>query len=251
MTSTDWLKLNIADGGIAEIELARGPVNALSAGFLLDFAALISDLSARPDICAIVLTSRFKVFSAGLDLKEAQEFDLSEQNAIVAGLNIAFLRLFACPRPTVAAVNGAAIAGGLFFVLASDFRIAAPAAKFGLAEVRVGADFPVGPLEIARATLTPDMQRRLMLSGRPVTAEFAERAGLVDEIAPADGLRARALAAAAMLADSPPGTYATVKHQIRGAAIARIEAAMAAGANAPEGGWFTEETRSAMRRMIG
>ncbi|WP_424986692.1 enoyl-CoA hydratase/isomerase family protein [Microbulbifer sp. S227A] len=247
----DHLLRKDRDNGISEIRLRRAPVNALSAEFLMDFAGLIDELVADDTVRGIVIASDFKVFSAGLDLKEAQGFDLAAQNAIVRGLNLGFLALYTCPKPTVAAVNGAAIAGGLFFVLASDARLATPDARFGLAEVRVGVDFPVGPLEIARATLDTNSLRRLMLGGQPINAQQASAAGIIDNIVPPDQLDAAARAAALGLADSPPNTYASVKRQIRGAVCDRIEHAMAHGGNAPPGGWFNDETVAAMQRMIG
>lgn len=250
MSKANWLTRTDHGGGVVEVGLNRGPVNALSAGFLMDFAVVLDDLAADDAVRALVLTSPFKVFSAGLDLKEAQDFDLTQQNAIVEGLNFAFLRLFACPKPTVSAINGAAIAGGLFFVLASDLRIAGPRARFGLAEVRVGADFPVGPMEIARATLDPNMLRRLMLTGQPIDADTARSAGIVDVVEDGD-VRVRALTEAAQLAELPPRTFASVKRQIRGHVIGVIERAMRDGSNAPTGGWFNSETRAAMQRMIG
>lgn len=251
MQQTNWLIRTDHPDGIVELGLNRGPVNALCPAFLMDFAAMMQDLGGDDAVRGVVLSSPFKVFSAGLDLKEAQEFDVEQQHAIVEGLNVAFLALFACPKPTVAAVNGAAIAGGLFFVLASDFRVSGPRGKFGLAEVRVGADFPVGPLEIARATLSANDMRRMMLTGQPVTAEASAASGIVDMIAPEDEVVERAVRAATDMAGSPAGTYASVKRQIRGDVIAKITTAMEAGANTPEGGWFTSETKAAMQRMIG
>lgn len=250
MATKDWLARSDHPGGVVEIGLGRGPVNALNAEFLMDFASMIDALADDASVRAVVLTSPFKVFSAGLDLKEAQHFDLAAQHAIVEGLNVGFLSLFRCPKPTLVAVGGAAIAGGLFFVLASDVRLAAPRARFGLAEVRVGADFPVGPMEIARATLDPNTLRRLMLTGQPVDADAARAAGIVDVIVDGD-LRERALAEARTLAEIPAIAYASIKNQIRGEAIRRIETAMGAGGNAPDGGWFNSETRAAMQRMIG
>ena len=163
MTESDTLSTRDLGDGIVELQLGRGPVNALSADFLMGFAALITRLGADDAVRCIILSSPFKVFSAGLDLKEAQHFDLEQQQAIVRGLNEGFLALYACPKPVVASIGGAAIAGGLFFVLASDRRVAMTKSSFGLAEVRVGADFPVGPLEIAKASpLAPS--RRVILA---------------------------------------------------------------------------------------
>ncbi len=239
------------DDGVVEISLNRPPVNALRAGSLMALAEMMQEMTVDDTVRAAVISSPFKVFSAGLDLKEAQGFDLAAQHAIVKGLNVGFSALFRFPKPVVVAVNGAAIAGGLFYVLASDFRVAGPGAGFGLAEVRVGADFPAGPFEIARATLAPDILRRLMLSGRPLSASEAAAAGIVDVLeTDAASVAGRALRAARELAASPPETYASIKHQIRADALARIDAAIAAGANAPGGGWFGAHTKAAMQRMI-
>ncbi|GHG81165.1 enoyl-CoA hydratase/isomerase family protein [Pseudodonghicola xiamenensis] len=238
--------------GITEIRLSRSPVNALSPGFLMGFAALLDRLEADEDVRAVVISSGFKVFSAGLDLKEAQGFDLTQEFAIVEALNLGFLRLFTFAKPVVVAVNGAAIAGGLFFVLASDFRVAGPRASFGLAEIRVGVDFPVGPMEIARAMLDPNALRRLMQTGQPIAVDHARDIGLVDVLEDGgDAVLARAIEEARKLAQLPSIAYAAVKRQIREPAVAAIEAAILEDAKAPQDGWFNAQTRDAMRRMIG
>jgi enoyl-CoA hydratase/carnithine racemase len=236
--------------GITQVILNRAPVNALSAQFLMEFSDTLDLLSTDPAVRGVIISSNYKVFSAGLDLKEALSFERDDEYAIVKALNVAFLALFSFPKPTVAAINGSAIAGGLFFVLASDYRIAVQNAKFGLAEVRVGADFPVGPMEIARATLSADELRRLMLTGQPISTDAAVKSGFVDAVASETALLGAAVDAAKSLADSPPIAYASVKRQIRGDAITRIQDAMQNGANTPEGGWFNQETKPAMRRML-
>lgn len=251
MSSDFAIETETLDGGVVRLTLSRAPVNALSAEFLDAFGALIEDLGQDASCKSILITSPFKVLSAGLDLKEARDFDLHQQREIVRALNQNFLKLYACPKPTVVAVNGAAIAGGLFFVLASDVRIAAPKALFGLAEVRVGADFPAGPLGIAQATLGSNSLRRLMLTGQPIKADRAYQSGIVDEIVEADDLSGAALQEARAMAALPSQTFATIKRQIRGSTIDALEDAMAQGANAPEHGWFSSETRDAMTRMIG
>ncbi len=251
MTQSDWLNTKDLGEGVVELQLGRGPVNALSAEFLMDFADLIADMGKDAAIRAIILKSPFKVFSAGVDLKEAKEFDLDQQRAMVRGLNEAVLGLYSCPKPVVAAVGGAAIAGGLFFVLGSDVRVGYSKSAYGLAEVRVGVDFPVGPLEVAKATLDTNTQRRMMLTGQPIGPIAARNYGFVDIIAEdMEDLEIYSLREARKLAELPPETYASVKMQLRGETIARTKAAMAAGGNAPEHGWFREETAPAMERML-
>ncbi len=251
MTDAPNLIRSLSDDGILTLTLNRGPVNALSAPFLMELAETFESVGSDKAVRAVVVNSAFKVFSAGLDLKEAQGFDHEQQAAIVHGLNVGFLAQFACPKPVVAAVGGAAIAGGLFFVLAADLRVASPKARLGLAEVRVGVDFPVGPMEIARATLDPNALRRLMLTGQPMDAATAHQSGIIDHLCDPDDLMETAIEQARVLAGSPSGAYAAVKHQIRGDVIAQIEQAVANPASRPEGGWYTDETRDAMQRMIG
>lgn len=254
MTDQDTLSTRDRGDGIVELQLGRGPVNALSADFLMAFAELITRLGQDDAVRAIILTSPFKVFSAGLDLKQAQDFDLAQQQAIVRGLNEGFLALYSCPKPVVAAVAGAAIAGGLFFVLGSDRRVAMSKSSFGLAEVRVGADFPVGPLEIAKATLDADTQRRLMLTGQPIGPIAARNFGFIDIIAEdSEDLAAYSLSEARKLAELPSIAYASIKQQLRGETITKIQtalAALAADGNSPAQGWFNSQTKSAMQHML-
>jgi enoyl-CoA hydratase len=246
MSDSSWIKRIDHDGGVVELSLNRGPVNALTPDALFGLRDCINGLSEDANVGAIVLSSPLKVLSAGLNLKEARGFDDDQQDAIVCGLNEGFLALYACPKPVICAINGAAIAGGLFFVLTADHRIAAPKAQFGLAEVRVGVDFPVGPLEIAKAALSSNDARRLMLRGQPVDAQTAQSMGLVDLIVDAEDVLPQALKDATEFACIPAKAYASIKNQLRGDVIARIRAAPPSTAQ-----WFTEETTGAMSKMLG
>lgn len=246
MSDTSWIKIR-DEGPLRHLVLDAPPVNALRPDRLMGLAKVVAKAETDTNVRAIVISSACKVLSAGLDLKVARDFDEDDQARIVEGLNVAFLRLFACPKPVILAANGAAIAGGLFFVLTADHRVATPRASFGLAEVRVGVDFPTGPIEIARAMLSPNDLRRLMMRGQPIGAEAALACGLVDEVVEADQLMEVAVREAQAFAAIPPAAYASVKQQIRGETIARIKAQMGAAREA----CFTSETRDAMTAMLG
>ncbi len=246
MADTSWIRQK-DEGTIRHLLLDASPVNALRADRLFGLADVIEAAEAADHVRAIVISSALRVFSAGLDLKVARDFDTSDQAAIVEGLNVGFLRLFACPKPVIVAVNGAAIAGGLFFVLGADHRLSSPRATFGLAEVRVGVDFPVGPMEIARAMLAPNDLRRLMMRGQAIRAEDARDAGLIDRIVPEENLITEAMQDAAEFAAIPAAAYASVKQQIRGETIERIKTQM----GQPRADWFMPGTREAMTAMLG
>jgi enoyl-CoA hydratase/carnithine racemase len=238
------------DGGLVLLSLDRPPANALNAQVLEELERKLDGLVAEGKTRALVVTGKGKLLSAGMDLKELQGFDSNDERETVSWLNRAFATLYGLPFPVVAAANGHAIAGGLFFLLCGDYRVASEAARFGLAEVRVGVRFPVGPLEIACAELAPHALRRLMLGGGSLSARTAESLGVVDELAAPDAVLERALAVARDYAGIPPGTYAAVKAQLRGATLRRIRVAVERGEDPLLEGWFTEETREAARAQL-
>ena len=247
---TEPLHITEHGDGVSVLCLRRAPVNALNPAFMDQINRDLEALAADPSVRALVLGSPFKVFSAGLDLKEMADYGPAEETAIVDSLNRTFLALYEFPKPLVVAVNGAAIAGGLFFPLAADHTVSVESAKFGLSEVRVGASFPVSPMEIARAELTPAGLRTLMLRGRPVEAARAMDFGIVDEIVEPEDLLDRATDAAHDLASAPAATYAAIKRQIRGDTIDRMRLAAAEGSDPTRAGWFTEDTRAAMAAAL-
>lgn len=238
-------------GGITRLMLHRAPVNALTPAFLDDLSAFYDDVATDESTRAVIIASAQKVLSAGLDLKAAQGFDKTDEIEIVRGLNQSFTKLYGLPKPTICAVNRAAIAGGFFFVLGSDYRIGDTRTNIGLAEVRVGATLPVGPALIAKAELNPGALRKLLLNGQPMSAEQALAAEIIDEIVEPEVLMDRALKVAEQYAALPPKTYAAAKAQLRGDVVQRVENAMKNGGNTPDGGWFSEETKPAMAAMVG
>ena len=128
MSVENWLVREDLEGGITRLVLNRPPVNAFNSAFLDLMSVHLDTLQADTTVKAVILSSNSKVLSAGMDLKEALGFDLQDQQAMVRGLNISLTKLFAFPKPTIVAASGAAIAGGFFLVLASDYRIAGPKA---------------------------------------------------------------------------------------------------------------------------
>ena len=239
------------EDGIVVVQLDRPPANALTADFLDEIDAAFQALAGDPSARAVVLKGYEKVFSGGMDLKALPSFDAEAQRAVVDGLNRCYGTLYAFPKPLIAAATGHAIAGGLFFILAADYRIGGDGkALFGLAEVRVGVAFPVAPIEIAKAELTPAMARRLLLTGQPVTMAEALAGGIFDEVVAAERSEARAIEKAREMARSPAQAYAAIKRQLRGAVIEKIERTNAHLDDPQRAGWFTSETAAAAKRVL-
>lgn len=155
-------------------------------------------------------------------------------------------------KPVVTEANGAAIAGGFFFVLTADYVVASEKASFALAEVKVGVSFPTGPLELARHVLSAAPLRKMMLSGDFFKASQGQEMGFVDEVISGDrdAVKQAALKAARRYAKLPPKTYARIKHDMRGEVIEKIKADIAANKDGCADGWFNDETVGAMEAMI-
>lgn len=246
----DWLKVECHKGGVLQVELNNAPVNSLSATKLRELRQFFNAVASDNSVSSVLLTSGLKVFSAGLNLKEAQTYDIEAQSDVVNAFHECFLELYSFPKPLICAVEGAAIAGGLFPVLCSDYRIAEEKAQFGLAEVRVGVGFPVGLVEIVRAEVTQNAMRAVMLSGQPISASAAEKAGIVDELVPEGDALDRAMQVVVEYSQLPPQAYKTVKQQIRAPIIAALNSEVTKAETSAPKAWYTDETEQAMSKMI-
>ncbi len=147
----------------------------------------------------LILTGAGEAFCAGMDVEHLKALiGQSHQESVEDSQRIAtmFRLLHSFPKPIIAAVNGAAVAGGCGIATMADFTLAAPGAKFGYPEVRIGFIPAVVAVFLVRK-LGDKLARELLLSGRLIDAEEARQLGLVNEVVPADKLldRARELAA--------------------------------------------------------
>ena len=211
MSDNKWILLEDHGAGVISLTMNCAPVNALTSENLNFMAKLLDNLEDDNSIKSLVINSSFKVFSAGINLKEAQDFDLDAQGAMVRGLNTVFSKLFQFSKPVIVASEGAAIAGGFFFILTSDYRVAGPKSMFGLAEVQVGVDFPLPLLEIARSMLGAGDLRRLMQSGNPIKSETALNSGIIDEIVDEESLADAAMEKAKYLSTMGHPSYSITK----------------------------------------
>ena len=245
-----WLEERL-DDGIVVAQLNRPPANALTADFLLEIEGCFKRLDADSSVRALVLKGYERVFSAGMDLKTLPGMDARGQIEAVDALNRAYGTMYGFSKPCVAAVTGHAIAGGLFFLLAADYRVGCEGgAQFGLSEVRVGVPFPVSAIEIARAEMPAAMARNILLGGRPVDVATALNAGILDEVVTADAVEASAIAKARQWAASPAEAYARIKLQLRKLVLDKIHRAVELGEDPVRESWFTPETTEAALAVL-
>jgi methylglutaconyl-CoA hydratase len=174
----------------------------------------------------LVLTGAGKAFCSGMDLENLKSLIgcTPEQSLADSQMMAIFFRtLYDFPRPTIAAVNGAALAGGTGLATLCDFTLAVPEAKFGYTEVRIGFVPAIVSTFLLRQ-VGEKIARDLLLTGRLFDAEEALRIGLITEIVPAENLLKRTAELAAQLMDNSPGSLLYTKRLLSAAARAELDA---------------------------
>lgn len=215
MTPTT-LKLEF-DGPIATLTLNRPEKrNAISAEMLAELPAALAE-AERSSARVLILTGAGKAFCAGMDLEMLKAIAAQPPEAHLQDsrrMARLFRAVYDFPKPVIAAVNGPAIAGGCGLATVCDFVLAAPEAKFGYTEVRIGF-VPAIVSVFLRRQAGERVARDLLLTGRIFDAEEACRLGLVNEIVPAENLHARARELAAVLLANSPTSLARTKKLLR------------------------------------
>jgi enoyl-CoA hydratase/carnithine racemase len=187
--------------------------NALDHEILDAFAATVPELEAR----CLLVTAAGPVFSAGYDIGNLPREQFADRaEALVAHpFHEAIAALDAFPFPSVAALNGHAIGGGLELALACDLRIASEEARMGMPPARLGLIYSHTGLRRFLETIGAPRTRELFFTARDVSAPTALQWGLVNEVAPPDALAERAVAYAARIASHAPLSLSGNKRALR------------------------------------
>ncbi|MCU4186027.1 enoyl-CoA hydratase/isomerase family protein [Acidiferrimicrobium sp. IK] len=207
-------------GRVALLRMDHGKVNAMDVELLVALASALADLEAE-DVGAAVLTGNARVFSAGVDLRRYVEGGPEYVDALLPALSDAFLAVVRARFPVVAAVNGAAIAGGAVLAASCDRRLLATDARIGASELLVGVPFPVAAIEILAARCGRRTGEAVW-TGRLWTDDAAVAAGLADEVVDAGSLEAAALDAAGALAAMPSEVTAMTKAYLWSSVLERV-----------------------------
>jgi 2-(1,2-epoxy-1,2-dihydrophenyl)acetyl-CoA isomerase len=210
------------DEHIATVEIHRPPNNFFDVPLIQALAEAVLGLDDDPACRVVVLCSEGKNFCAGADL--GPESDLVDATA---DLYAEAVRLYSARKPIVAAVQGAAVGGGLGLALAADFRIASPETTFRCNFARLGFHQGFGISASLPAVVGQQRALELLYTGGQVKGEEALAIGLADRCVPADELRSTARAFAADIAAAGPLAVLAIKETMRGDLAARIQAVTA------------------------
>jgi methylglutaconyl-CoA hydratase len=201
------------DNRIATITLNRPDKrNAISYELIEDLSGALDEVAVSSAL-VLILTGAGKAFCSGMDLENLKALvgRSTEQNVrdseVMAHL---FRSLYDFPRPTIAAVNGPAIAGGCGLATLCDFTLAVPEAKFGYTEVRIGF-MPAIVSTFLLRQVGEKHARDLLLTGRIIAADEAYRIGLINEIVSAEKLIERARELALQLMENSPASLVSTK----------------------------------------
>jgi enoyl-CoA hydratase/carnithine racemase len=164
--------------------------------------------------CVVITGAGDKAFCAGADLKERASMSAADVHAFHGGLRGALRAIEAAPQPFVAALNGAALGGGLELALACDLRVAADTAQLGLPEVSLGIIPGGGGTQRLPRLVGVARAKDLVLTARRITAAEALAMGLVSRVAPPAALLKAALEVAAQIARNAPVSLRQAKRAI-------------------------------------
>jgi methylglutaconyl-CoA hydratase len=203
--------------------------NAISFDLIDDLLRGLEEVQQSP-AQVVIITGAGKAFCSGMDLENLRQLTgrSPEQNRHDSETMARLFRtLYNFPKPTIAAVNGAAIAGGTGLATLCDFTLAAPDAKFGYTEVRIGFVPAIVSTFLLRQ-IGEKQARDLLLTGRLFDAEEAHRLGLVNEVVAPEKLILRARELAAQLIENSPTSLAFTKRLLSDHAKADLDRQIAA-----------------------
>ena len=207
------------EAGIAELTIAKPPVNALDSQEWLGLARSIDELGANPDVRVIVIRAEGRGFCAGVDIKELD----AHPERIVAvnkGNYETFRAVHRCPVPVIVAVHGFVLGGGIGITGAADIVVAAECATFALPEVDRGA---MGGGAHLQRLFPVQKVRYLFFTGEKIGAREAAQYGFIERVVPREQLREAALEIAAKIAAKSPAMIRIAKEALNGIEDGNLE----------------------------
>jgi enoyl-CoA hydratase/carnithine racemase len=219
------------DGPIAIVEIQRPPNNFFDVGLVRAIGDAFHALDQEPDCRAIVLASQGKNFCAGANFGDGRSLQSTTSVGARSGragsghLYQEGVRLFESGTPVVAAVQGAAIGGGLGLALVADFRVASPESRWSANFARLGFHHGFGLTVTLPAIVGQQKALDLLYTGRRIDGAEAHRIGLADHLVPLESVREKARELAMEIAESGPLAVRSIRRTMRRGLADRIRIA--------------------------
>ena len=249
----EYVRLEVADG-VATLRLDRPKMNAIDAQVQRELIAAAQEADSRADVAAVVIYGGERVFAAGADVKEMADMTfevMDEHSHLLQDFTTA---LAAIGKPTVAAITGFALGGGLEVALTADVRFAADDAKLGQPEILLGIIPGAGGTQRLSRLVGSAKAKDLSYTGRFVGAAEAKEIGLVDAVYPAAEVYAKAVEWAAQFVDGPALALRAAKVAIDSALDGGDDASLDGGLEVERrefaGLFKTGDQKSGMRSFV-
>jgi enoyl-CoA hydratase/carnithine racemase len=238
------------EGPVALIRLDRPPVNALAEDAALELKEAVESC-ADAAIRSVVVTGE-PHFAAGADIRGFQAtFDAGVEERSAWTLQEAIAALESLEKPTIAAVHGYALGGGLELAMGADFRYLAEDARVGQPEILLGLIPGAGGTQRLTRIVGYQRAKEMIFSGRQVDAEEAMAIGLADEVFPAGELLERAMEAARKWATAPTRAIAAAKKALNSGAGLPVEQGLLVEREAFDESFKSEDAREGVAAFIG
>jgi len=237
------------DGAVALVRLNRPPVNALSAELSADLLEAFT-LAQDPAVRALVVTGQ-PHFAAGADIKGFQAaYDSGSEERLASSLVEAVWILDRLEKPTIAAVHGYALGGGLELAMGADFRFLAEDARVGQPEIKLGLIPGAGGTQRLQRLVGFQKAKDIVYTGRQLSAEEALAIGLADRVFPADSVLDEAMKAAAEWALGPTRALTAAKQALAEGNNLPLSDAMEIEAQAFGESFWTQDAREGVAAFI-
>ena len=235
--------------GIGALRLAGPRGNAMGPALVSDLSSALRIVGSDSSVRAVLLSSAHpKLFCPGLELVALSEATRAEMGEFMVDFATLLTDLFALKKPVVAAVNGAAVAGGCLLALTADWRIAKRGALMGLNEVKIGVPLPWSAVMLLRTAAPAYAQSAVALLGRNFEGEAAATAGLVHEVVDAEAFDSTVSERLAEFAEKDPFAFGVTKGYLRGATVAAMRDRETALLDEFLDGWFSPLTQARIQK---
>jgi enoyl-CoA hydratase/carnithine racemase len=245
----EFVRLEV-DGGIGTIRLERPPVNAINNQVQTELGEVAREAAERADVRAVILYGGEKTFCGGADVKEMAARSYAQMRSFGTALQNTVAAVAAIPKPTVAAITGYALGGGLELSLAADRRIAGDNVKVGQPEILLGIIPGAGGTQRLARLVGPSKAKDLVFTGRFAKAEEALSLGIVDELVAPDDVYTVAHTWAAQFASGPAVALANAKAAIDGGLDGDLASGLKLETYLFTSLWATEDQTNGMQSFI-
>lgn len=235
--------------GIAVLTLTNGVINAIGTHFVKDLEDALERVRQDREVSGVVFqSSNDKFFSIGLDIPGLLSLGMEEFASFIKSFNSLCMSIYTLPVPTVAAITGHAVAGGCILALCCDYRIIAEGRKLmGLNEIKLGLPLPYPAASILNHEMGIRTGRRIAETGEMLPPESMLALGMVDEIAPVEKVRERAVEFARQTADSGGPAFAELKRSRVQPVIAQVRQYSEESTKVFVDSWYSWNTQKLLR----